>query len=188
MGQHGLAMLLAMAGLAKFIDRPPPDNLSREFDFAAMAAMNMALEEMYGPRGGRGIALRIGRASFAQGIRRFGVMRGIQDPAFRSLPRDHRVELGLMALASIFTHFSDQASSVQRNARGELSFHVESSPMAWGRSSDKPVCHALSGVIHESLLWSANGYACDVREVACSASGADHCVFHVNKAAAGEVC
>lgn len=185
MGHTGLNTLLNLAGLAEYIDQPPDDSLKRQFDFAALAALSAALEEMYGTRGGRGMALKIGRASFAQGFKRFGAMRGIGDPAFRALPLDKRVVYGLEALALIFNRFTDQTSHIEA-VEGAYLFHVEHSPMAWGRNADKPVCHALVGIIQENLRWASNGYEFYVRETQCRASGGESCVFRVNRTAIGE--
>lgn len=185
MGRHGLSALLSLAQLDAYIQNPPPDNLEQQFDFASIAALSQALEEMYGARGGRGMALRIGRASFARGIKRFGAMKGVADPAFQMLPLQHRAELGLRALAAIFTNFSDQTSTLQIQETNYL-FNVDVSPMAWGRISDKPVCHALVGIVQECLSWATNGYQFYVQEVACRATGSDHCSFRVNKHAIGQ--
>ncbi len=54
MGKNGLNAILNLAGLSHLIDNYPPDNFDKEFDFADFSALNMALEEMYGPRGSRG--------------------------------------------------------------------------------------------------------------------------------------
>ena len=62
MGKNGLNAILNLAGLSNYIDNYPPDNLERQFDFADFTSLNAALEDMYGPRGGRGLALRAGRA------------------------------------------------------------------------------------------------------------------------------
>ena len=67
MGKNGLNAVLNMARQSNLIDNYPPDNLDKEFDFSQFSVLNAALEEMYGPRGGRGLALRGGRASFARG-------------------------------------------------------------------------------------------------------------------------
>ena len=72
MGKNGLNAILNLAHLSQLIDNYPPDNLNKEFDFAYYTAINIALEEMYGPRGGRGLALRAGRALFADALRNFG--------------------------------------------------------------------------------------------------------------------
>jgi predicted hydrocarbon binding protein len=185
MGQHGLSTLLGLANLTQYVQTLPPDNLKREFDFASLSAMNQALEQMYGPRGGRGMSLRIGRAAFARGLKNFGVMRGLGDAAFRALPLEQRLDLGLQALASLFSHFTDQASSVAGENNSFL-FRVEVSPFAWGRTSDKPVCHALIGVIQECLSWASNGYEFHVWEINCRACGSDACTFRVNKTPIGE--
>ena len=59
MGKNGLNAILNLAGLSNLIDNYPPDNLDRGFDFADFSAIQGALEEMYGPRGGRGLAFAL---------------------------------------------------------------------------------------------------------------------------------
>ena len=186
MGQHGLSALLSLAGLEEYIDQEPPDNLELQFDFAAMAALNEALESMYGARGGRGMALRIGRAAFAQGLKRFGVMNGRADAAFQALPLEQRMHFGLLGLASIFTRFSDQQCRVEISDDAYL-FRVEQCAMAWGRSAEKPVCHAMVGILQECLRWASNGSEFYVRETACRATGSPECIFRINRTAIGEM-
>ncbi|MBI5667710.1 MAG: 4-vinyl reductase [Chloroflexi bacterium] len=184
MGKNGLNVVLSLAGLDAYIGHPPEDNLAGEFDFAAMAAIQEALEEMYGARGGRGMALRIGRASFSQGLRTFGALAGMNDAAFRALPRDARCRLGLMALANVYSSFSDQQSSFEEDQQC-YRFIVQVSPMAWGRTSDKPVCHALVGSLQECMRWISNGYEYYVHESACRACGDEACIFTINKTPIG---
>ena len=69
MGKNGLNAIFNLAGLSNLIDNYPPDNLERLFDFADYTALHIALEEMYGPRGGRGLALRAGRATFNDALK-----------------------------------------------------------------------------------------------------------------------
>lgn len=76
MGRNGLNAILNLAHLSKIINNYPPDNLSREFDFADFSALNLALEELYGQRGGRSLALRAGRATFDDALRNFGTLAG----------------------------------------------------------------------------------------------------------------
>ncbi|HEX2619743.1 MAG TPA: 4-vinyl reductase [Phototrophicaceae bacterium] len=186
MGKGGLNALLSLAELDTYIDEPPPNNLARQFDFVAISSMTQALENIYGARGGRGMALRIGRACFARGMKSFGAMAGMTDPAFVALPLSTKTRLGLDALAAIFTNFSDQHSTV-KEFTDYYEFSTEVSPMAWGRTADKPVCHALTGIIQESLRWASDGYEFHVQEVNCRATGADACVFRVNKKPIGQV-
>lgn len=186
MGQHGLTTILSMAGLDTYIDSPPPDNLARQFDFVYMAALSQALEDVYGTRGGRGIALRIGRATFSKGFKSFGMLAGMAHPAFTVLPLDERVALGVQAVTAVFTRFSDQATTVADTGDAYL-FTVENSPMAWGRSAERPVCHALAGIIQEGMRWASRSYEYHVQEIACRAAGGDACVFRVSKQPIGGV-
>lgn len=185
MGPNGLSSLLKIARMETYLNSPPPDDLQRIFDFSEIAALSTALEEMYGSRGGRGMALRIGQSAFARGMKDFGVMRAVNDPAFRNLNLDKRIDYGLQGLAAIMTNFSDQASHVENHGNALL-FISEISPFAWGRTAEKPVCHMMSGIILECLRWSSNGYEFYVREVECTATGSDHCTFRINKSAIGE--
>lgn len=185
MGPNGLSSLLAIAEMEHYLANLPPNNLKCEFDFAEIAGLNLALEEMYGSRGGRGMALRIGQKAFAGGWREFGAMRAVNDPAFRSLTLNKRIDYGLRALAAVLSNFSDQKSRVE-NGGDALMFISEISPFAWERESDKPVCHMMVGMILECLRWSSNGYEFYVREVECRATGHAHCAFRVNKSAIGE--
>ena len=70
MGKNGLNAILNLAGLNHYIENYPPDNLDKGFDFAELSAIGSSLEEMYGPRGGRGLALRAGRHQGTQGTQR----------------------------------------------------------------------------------------------------------------------
>ncbi len=184
MGTAGLNAILTLAGLGTYIDQPPPNTMARQFDFAHLSSMAQALEEMYGARGGRGIALRIGRACFSQGLKNFGAMAGMTDPAFQILPLDQRTRLGLDAVAAIFVNFSDQVTTVEESA-AYYDVIVDPSPMAWGRSTDKPVCHALTGILQETMRWASDGHEFSVQETTCRAAGHDVCTFRVSKSPIG---
>ncbi len=180
MGKHGLSAILGLAGLESFMENPPADDMSRQFDFANIAALNQALEDMYGARGGRGMALRIGRASFSYGMRHFGAFSGMNAQAYRDLPQAKQTEIGLKALANVFTRFTDQDTILTEQDDSYL-LSIENSAVVWGRITDKPACHMLIGIMQEALHWSTGGYEFIVQETACRASGGDQCVFKANK-------
>src|SRR5512143_2577262 len=108
MGTNGVNAILNLAGLDRFIGNYPSEDLERQFDFADFTALDMGLEQMYGPRGGRGLALRGGRVCFSRGLKGFGALAGVGDLAFRVLPLPIKLKIGLPALASVFSNFSDQ--------------------------------------------------------------------------------
>lgn len=185
MGRNGLNAILNLAHLPHLIDNFPPDNLEREFNFADFSAINLALEEMYGPRGGRGLALRAGRAAFADSLRNFGALAGAGDLAFKVLPLQAKMRIGLPAMAKIFSQISDQYSTVQE-LENEFIYTIHRCPVCWGRkNADKPVCFIAVGLLQEGLKWVSGGNEFRVNESKCVAVGDDVCEFVIQKTPIG---
>jgi predicted hydrocarbon binding protein len=181
MGKNGLNAILNLAGLSHLIDNLPPDNLEREFDFADFCSLNMALEDMYGPRGGRGLALRAGRACFSQGLKNFGALAGVGDLAFKVLPLAAKLKMGIPAMATIFTNFSDQVSAVAE-FEDHYVYYIKKCPVCWGRTGcDKPVGHSAAGLLQEGLRWVSGGHEFRVVETECIAMGHKEGVFVIYK-------
>ena len=181
MGRNGLNAILNLAGLSHYVEHPLPDNLEKGFDFAEVAAVNMALEDMYGPRGGRGLSLRVGRALFADGLRNFGALAGAGDLAFKVLPLQAKMRIGIPAMAKIFSQVSDQLSTVEER-ENEFVYTIHKCPVCWGRSGvDKPVCFIAVGLLQEGLKWVSGGNEFRVNESKCLALGDDVCEFIIQK-------
>lgn len=170
MGKNGLNAILNLAGLSSLINNYPPDNLEKEFDFAYFTALCVALDDMYGPRGGRGLALRAGRATFADALRGFGALAGVGDLAFKVLPLAAKLKIGLPAVANIFTQFSDQVSNV-REENDRYIYTLERCPMCWNRKADRAVCYVGQGLLQESLRWVSGGHEFKVDLDTCIAKG-----------------
>ncbi|MEW6029972.1 MAG: V4R domain-containing protein [Chloroflexota bacterium] len=181
MGRNGLNAILNLAGLGQYIESPMPDNLEKGFDFAEVAAINMALEEMYGPRGGRGLSLRVGRALFADGLRNFGALAGVGDLAFKVLPLQAKLRIGLPAEAKIFSQISDQHSTVEER-ENEFVYTIHKCSECTGRHGlDKPVCFIATGILQESLKWVSGGNEFRVNESKCIAMGDNVCEYVIQK-------
>ena len=181
MGKNGLNAILNMAQLSDLIDNYPATNLKREFDFCHYSMINIALEEMYGPRGGRGLALRAGRATFADALRNFGPMAGAGDLAFKILPLKHKLKIGVPAMAKIFSTFSDQKSTVEESD-SEYEYIIHRCPICWGRKiEDRPVCFVAVGLLQEGLKWLSGGNEFRINESECVAMGGDVCRFVIQK-------
>ena len=180
MGKNGLNAILNLAGLSHLIDNYPPTNLKKEFEFADFSALMGALEEMYGPRGGRGLQLRAGRVGFARGGQKMGAMVGVGDLAFRVLPLAAKLKAGLPAMAKIFSQFSDQKSTVQD--QGEYyAYSMSPCPVCWGRTADRPICFAGKGLLEEGLHWVSGGRKFRVDEIECIAMGGESCTYAIYK-------
>lgn len=180
MGRNGLNALLNLVGLRQYVQHLPPDNLDRAFDFADFSNLNQGLDDIYGPRGGRGLALRGGRATFARGLKGFGALAGVGDLAFKVLPLNTKVRIGLPAMARVFTQFSDQISRVETFGDYHL-YHIDRCPVCWDRQSDRPICFVAVGLLQEGLRWVSGGLEFRVEEVECIAAGAETCVFKIDK-------
>jgi predicted hydrocarbon binding protein len=181
MGKNGLNAILNLAGLNSYIDNYPPDNLEKSFDFADVSSINIALEEMYGPRGGRGLALRAGRSTFADALKNFGALAGAGDLAFKVLPLQAKMRIGIPAMAKIFTQVSDQHSTVEEH-ENEFVYTIHKCPVCWGRSGvDKPACFIAVGLLQEGLKWVSGGNEFRVNESKCIALGDPVCEFIIQK-------
>jgi predicted hydrocarbon binding protein len=185
MGKNGLNAIMNLAHLPNLIDNYPPNNLDREFDFADFTAINWALEEMYGPRGGRGLALRAGRATFTDVLRNFGALAGVGDLAFKVLPLQAKLRIGVPAMARIFSQISDQHSTVVEQ-ESELIYTIHRCPQCWGRTTlDKPVCFMGIGLLQEGLKWLSGGNEFRVNESKCMAMGDAVCEYIIQKTPVG---
>jgi bacteriochlorophyll 4-vinyl reductase len=180
MGKNGLNAILNLAGLSHLIDNLPADNLERAFDFADFSSLNGALEEMYGPRGGRGLAQRAGRAVFMEGLRNFGALAGAGDLAFKILPLPTKLRIGLPAMAKIFSTTSDQHSTVEEK-EDHFVYTIHRCPVCYGRHTDKPCCHMATGLLQEGLKWVSGGREFKVVETRCIAAGDPTCDFVIYK-------
>jgi predicted hydrocarbon binding protein len=180
-----LNAILNLAHLPHLINNYPPDNLERQFDFADFTALNWALEEMYGPRGGRGLALRAGRAAFNDSLRNFGALAGVGDLAFKVLPLQIKLRLGIPAMAKIFSQISDQYSTVVERET-EFVYTIHRCPQCWSRKdSDKPVCYTGIGLVLEALKWVSGGSEFRVYETKCMAMNDPVCEYTILKTPVG---
>jgi predicted hydrocarbon binding protein len=185
MGKNGLNAIINLAHLPQMIDNYPPNNLDREFDFADFTAVNWALEEMYGPRGGRGLALRAGRATFTEVLRNFGALAGVGDLAFKVLPLQAKLRIGVPAMARIFSQISDQHSTVVEQ-ESDFVYTIHRCPQCWGRKGlDKPVCFMGIGLLQEGLKWLSGGNEFRVNESKCMSMGDTVCEYIIQKTPIG---
>lgn len=178
MGQNGLNAVLNLAGLSHLIDTLPPDTLERKFDFAEFSAISGALEEMFGPRGGRSLAFRAGVATFNDALRFFGALAGVGDLAFKVLPLQIKLRIGLPAMARIFTQVSDQLSTVEESP-DHFTYIIHRCPVCWGRHTDKPACNYATGLLAASLKWVSGGSEFQIYQTTAKSCGDENCKFIV---------
>ncbi|HKZ70806.1 MAG TPA: 4-vinyl reductase [Anaerolineales bacterium] len=180
MGRNGVNAVLNLAKLRRLINNYPPNNYDRQFSFEDVGAIQQALEDMYGPRGGRGLALRAGRACFKYGLKEFGPVLGIADLAFRLLPLNMKLKVGAEVFADTFNKYTDQRVRLTDD-EDQIYWHIERCPICWGRKSDIPCCHLAVGILQESLYWVSGGKNFSVQETSCIARGDEACTVVIEK-------
>lgn len=180
LGQNGLNAVLNMADLSNLIDNYPPNNLDRQFNFDDLSKILATLEDAYGPRGGRGLALRAGRASFKYGLREFAPAFDETDIAYRLLPLNEKIRVGARIFVDTFNNYSDQRVRVEEN-EGQFYWYIDRCPMCWQRKTDRPVCQLVVGLLQEALFWVSGGKYYIVEETHCIAKGDNFCRIAINK-------
>ena len=176
-GENGLFSLLNYASLGKYIKEYPPDNLEKEFDFASFSMINQALEDIYGSRGGKGLAIRVGRSTFDELLKGYGALAGVGDTSFKILPLQSKIKFGLEAMARLFSEKSDQITTVQENEDSYL-YQIKRCPVCWGREiQEKPICYFMVGLLKEGLHWVSGGKEFTIVESQCIGAGNEICEF-----------
>lgn len=179
-GTSGVDAVLRVASLEKFIQNYPPSNSERKFSFETVSLLQSALEQIYGPRGGRGLALRTGRACFKYGLKEYGSMLGLTEMAFRLLSLPTKLHTGTRSFADLFNKQTDQKVVVEEKD-GRILWHIERCPLCWERKADEPVCHLAVGLLQEALYWLSGGKVFNVEETACIARGDAACTITIDQ-------
>ncbi len=181
LGREGIHSVLKIASLTDFIDHYPPARSDKNFSFVMVSRLLESLEHAYGTLGGRGTALRVGRASFQYGLREYATQLGVAETSFRLLPFSSKLRAGAKSFADLFNKCTDQRVRVEQ-AEGRLFWHIERCPLCWGRRSQEPICHLAVGLLQEALYWLSGGKIFDVEEIACVARGDPACTISIDRA------
>jgi predicted hydrocarbon binding protein len=179
LGRNGVNAVLNVAGLHHLIGTYPPNNFDPAFPFEELAAISQSLEDMYGPRGGRGVALRAGRASLKYGLRDFGPIMRTSELSFRLLPLSMKLKEGTQVFAETFNGYTDQIVRLETLPDGLL-WHNERCPICWGRTASGPCCQLAVGILQEALHWLSGGKTYMIEEIACIATGDEVCTFRID--------
>lgn len=181
LGQAGMsAVLSSTPDGSRFVENYPPANHKLEFPFELVAGLQTSLELIYGPQGGRGLSMRIGRTCFQHGLCEFGPLFGLTDLAFRLLPLKTKLKVGANAFAEIFNKYTDQRVRIE-DQETSLYWHIERCPVCWGRKTDSPACHLAVGLLQEALYWVSGGKMFNVEETRCCAVGDSECSIMIEK-------
>ncbi len=180
MGHHGVNAVLNLAKLSHLVNNYPPNNLKLGFTFSEFSAIQQTLDEMYGERGGRGLALRAGRETWKYALKEFMPVLGITDLAMRMLPLGIKIKIGLDVFAETFNKFSDQRVRLGEDTNHYL-WIIERCPICWQRTSETPCCHLAIGLLEQALDWVSRGRRFKVEQISCIAAGDETCTITITK-------
>lgn len=182
MGRAGMNAVLKLAGLPFMGDTCLIDDHNPPISYEQVGAIQASLETIYGSRGGRGLAVQAGRASFNYGLRDFGGELGFLTLDFRLLPPAAKVPVGLKRLGDFLGGPGSLDVRLEDN-RDQYIWVIERCPMCWERQAETGVCHLLVGFIQEYLYWASGGKFYHVVEQECIAAGDKACKIAIRKQA-----
>jgi predicted hydrocarbon binding protein len=177
-GQAAVIAVQRMAGVHHLIGTLPPNNLHREVKFNDLSPIHETLERIYGPRAGRGIAMKTGQVSFKYALREFGLSLGASSLAYRLLPQSKKIEKGIQTITDLFNRYSKQSVDFRKEPDSFI-WEIEHCPLCWERKTESPCCHLAIGLFQEFLFWVSGGKHFKVEEINCIATGDTHCTFHI---------
>ena len=180
LGREGVRTIVNLASLPPYTEEYPAASSEKSFPFKAVTRLQESLEQVYGPQGGRGTALRIGRACFQYGLREYGSLLGITGTAFRLLPLSTKIHTGARSFAELFNTQTDQRVRLEEKD-GKLYWIIERCPLCWERQAADPVCHLAAGLLQEALYWLSGGKIFNVEEIACLARGDPACTILIDQ-------
>lgn len=171
--QEEISAVLAAGGLPNLGDQT-------HWTFDAFKAVLSSMEVRHGRLGLRGIAVRVGRASFAELVKVYGSDGGFEEPEYRLLPVRKRARVGLEKIAAIF------------NCACHLRVAVDTEPDAWvwtiancpscgDPQVESAVSHFMLGLLQAYLSWISGGKMFQIEEKACMADGAPNCIIHIHR-------
>jgi predicted hydrocarbon binding protein len=155
---------------------------NKRLAYRNLSTLLKVIEDTYGHKGGQGIALRAGRASFKKVIRMYGQQMGFSKLDYRLLPTPARLKTGLHALAKTVSDLCEEPIRVLED-QGAWYWEIEHSPWCWERHSEEVTCHFTVGLVQEYLSWASAGKFYNVVETMCAAAGQEYCAIQINKQA-----
>jgi hypothetical protein len=138
------------------------------------------LERSYGPRAGRGLAVRVGRACLKYALREFGPELGLTDLAFRLLPLQVKLKTATGAFAALFNTYTDQKVGLERDER-HIFWLMQACPLCRESQAEVPYCQLVVGFLQEALFWASGGKHFEVAEKQCDARDNAACTIQIDR-------
>jgi predicted hydrocarbon binding protein len=180
LGQDGTNHILNLAQLQIHLDLDTLGDQDYILPIKSLSQIQVALENTYGSRAGRGISMRVGRTCLKYALREYGSALGVTDLSFRLLPLHSRIQSGCEALAGLINGSTDLHVTLEVNG-SHISWHFGACPVCWDRVSDGPCCTLAVGFLQEVFSWMSGGKYYMVEEKTCIARGDETCTVVIDR-------
>jgi hypothetical protein len=180
LGTNGIHALFNYAHLSQYIENMPASDLAKTIDFADISSLFGAMEDLYGPRGARGLALRTGRQMFKQSLSIPETLPGVSDQALQQITETDRNQFVLKGICETFVRCSDQPMNLSEKA-DSFEVTIQKCGVCWGRKTDHALCAMFTGFFQQALTWAAAGKEFPVEEMQCIGKGDDVCLWSIGK-------
>ena len=168
--------------ISKMVEAYPLLANRKKISFGEISTLQGVLEALYGRQGGRGIALRAGRASSSMIFRKFGQRMGLNNLDYRLLPTPTRIKTGLATLANTVSTLCCVPFLTAEDGEAWI-WQAHTCPVCWQRQSEKPACYFIVGLLQEFVTTISGGKVYNIVESECLATGAEACTFRIEKQA-----
>lgn len=184
LGSNGLNSVLNYAHLSKYIDNFPPDDDNLEISLRDLRDFYIALLELFGQKGAKGLQLRVGREFIRIGLQKRPAIANTLKFSTKFLPRTFQIRLALSKMSDEYERrqpspCGSSRITVQENENYFLfidNYNFESD----GITSDTPVCYSWVGRLQYLIEW-ITGHHHEVKEIQCRAMGDSADIFRISK-------
>ncbi len=177
----GLLEIIGSAGVSAVLKIVTgKEDVSKDcINFSDLHSISNALDALYGPRGGRGIALRSGRASLKYFLRAFGEDLLLNDIDFKMKPTRKRFKDGLSRLMKAY----------QEKFKIDVNLLDDGTTWIWQslnctecqeRQSQGTACQFTEGLLQEFLSWCGGNKNYPITEISCCARGDEICQYRID--------
>ncbi|KAF0112200.1 MAG: hypothetical protein FD147_261 [Chloroflexi bacterium] len=181
-GSSGMRAIYNMANLPSLAVIELPDDMERQFDFADLSSLFATLTTLFGSQGARSLAIRAGRVTMQEGIRVFSDLSSKESESTFGQSADELLLIRFNRFSNFLNSVSDQITSVYRlDSEDGFVFGIQQCPVCWGQSTHKPICAFYEGMLEHAVKTFSNDQSYSVIETQCKASGAESCLFVIQK-------
>ncbi len=177
----GLREIIGQAGVSAVLKTASQLNVIEEGNvhFSDLHHLGAALGALYGPRGGKGIAMRSGRASLKYFLRLYGRDLQLNSIEFRIKPTHKRLKEGLSRLVKAYhDQFGINVNLIDDGAT--WIWQSENCTECQERQAAEAVCQFTEGLLQEFLSWCGGSKIYAVSEISCCAHGDKMCQYRID--------